>query len=247
LLLFFTIGEITLRQFEYGGLVIYQADSKLFWRPAPNQNCYTKFNHKPVHINTKGTRGKDFDSNKPKDVYRIISLGDSRIFGWGLSEPETYSGLLEEMLQKYAGDSLKIEVINAGVNAWSYAQMYVYLRDTAIHYKPDMVLLADANLWSQFSEESSKEFRKKMMWRVRLKNLLRRSAIYPFVIEVKLKKFYEKYRTKFIPVAPEKDQFFTEQQNANPAFIFEHQIALIFDFLLSNRDERVIIIICYTY
>ena len=61
-----------------------------------------------------------------------------------------------------------------------------------------MVLLADTNLWSQFSEESSKEFREKMLWRVRLKNLLRRSAIYHFVIEVKLEKIYEKYKTKFI-------------------------------------------------
>jgi len=243
LALFLIFLEIIFRWSGYGNLVIYQPDPKTFWKPLPNQSCYTKFGHKPVYINSKRTRGKNFNSTKPKGVYRIISLGDSRTFGWGLSEPETYSGLLEEMLQKYVGISLKIEVINAGVNAWSYAQMYIYLRDISIQYKPDMVLLADANLWSQFSEESSKEFREKMLWRVRLKNILRRSAIYHFVIEVKLKKFYEKYRTKFIPIDPKRDDYFKKEQRADPNLFIEEQIVKICELLINNNVKILFIYI----
>ena len=124
-------------------------------------------------------------------------------------------------MQNHIGDSLKIEVINAGVNAWSYAQMYIYLRDVGLRYNPDIVILADANLWTQFSEESSKEFIDKMMKRVWLKNLLRRSAIYHFVIEVKLKKYYEKHRTKFIPVDPNRDEVFKEQQTKKSNVILQ--------------------------
>jgi len=237
--LFLVLLEIILRLGGYGNLVIYQPDPKLFWKPLPNQSCYTKFDHKTVHINSKGTRGEDFNEDKPKDVYRIISLGDSRTFGWGLSESETYSGLLERLLRNQFGN--KFEVINAGVNAWSYAQMYVYLRDIAMHYKPDMILLADANLWSQFSEKSSKEFQGKMLRRVRLKNLLRRSAIYHFVIEVKLKKFYEKYRTKFIPVDPKRDDYFKDEQQADPNFFIEEQIVKICDLLISNNIKMLFI------
>lgn len=239
--LFLVLLEIILRLAGYGNLVIYQPDPKLFWKPLPNQSCYTKFDHKTVHINSKGTRGEDFKEDKPKDVYRIISLGDSRTFGWGLSESETYSGLLERLLRNQFGN--KFEVINAGVNAWSFAQMYIYLRDIAMHYKPDMVLLADANLWSQFSEKSSKEFREKMMMRVRLKNLLRRSAIYHFVIEVKLKKFYEKYRTRFIPVDPKRDDHFKKEQKADPNSFIEEQIVKICDLLISSNVKMLFIYI----
>lgn len=115
LVLFLFILELIIRIFGYGNLVIYQSDPKMFSKPLPNQSTYTKFGHKPVYINSKGTRGEDFEESKPKkNVYRIICLGDSGTFGWGLSESETYSGLLKEKLQKYVGDSLKIEVINAG-------------------------------------------------------------------------------------------------------------------------------------
>ena len=134
LLLIIFLSEITFRLFGFGNLVIYQPDPKLVWKPLPDQNCYTKFNHKPVYINSKGSRGRDFSKVKPENVFRILSMGDSRTFGWGLSESETYSKLLENLLQKWVGDSMQIEVINAGVNSWSFAQMYVYLKDIGIKY-----------------------------------------------------------------------------------------------------------------
>jgi lysophospholipase L1-like esterase len=233
--------EMTVRVAGFGNLIIYQPDPKLMWKPLPNQDCYTKVGHKPIHVNSKGTRGKEFDEKKPAGVYRILSLGDSRTFGWGLSDEETYSHLLEKLLQDYLGNKAKVEVINAGVNAWSYGQIYVYLRDLGMKYNPDLVILADANLWTQFSEGQSKEFIKKMTRGVRLKNLLRRSAIYHYLIEVKLKKYYEKYRTKFIPVDPEKDQFFKEQQKSDPSLAFEEQIKMICELIKSKNVKGLII------
>ena len=233
--------EITLRVAGYGNVEIYQPDPKLMWKLLPNQTCYTKVDHKPVHINSKGTRGKEFDETKPPGVYRILSLGDSRTFGWGLSEAETYSGLLEKLLQDHFGDKMKIEVINAGVNAWSYGQICVYLRDVGMRYNPDLVILADANLWTQFSEGQSKEFIKKMTRGVWLKNLLRRSAIYHYLIEVKLKKYYEKYRTKFIPVDPDKDQFFKDHQKSDPSLFFGEQIKTICELLKTKSVKGLII------
>lgn len=241
LLLFLFLMEVVLRLFGFGNLVIYQPDRNLFWKLKPNQRCYTKVGHKPVHINSKGTRGKEFNEDKPDDVFRIISLGDSRTFGWGLSEPETYSGLLESLLQEQVGDSLKIEVINAGVNAWSYAQIYVYLKDIAMRYSPDLVILARANQWTQFSEDSDQKFVSMFMRRVRLKYLLRKSAIYHFVIEIKLKKFYRKYRTSFIPVNHAEDEFFKDQQRADARQFFKEYIEKIF-YLLQKNDVKGLLI-----
>ena len=102
------------------------------WRLKPNQNCYTKIGHKPVHINAHVTRGPDFADAKPPGTLRILSLGDSKTFGWGLTEKEAYSGRLEDLLQQWAGPKRKVEVINAGVNAWSYPQIQNYFRNEGL-------------------------------------------------------------------------------------------------------------------
>src|SRR6266404_4190437 len=117
--------ELTLRLMGYGNLEVYLSDAKLFWRLKPNQDCYTKIGHKAVHINSNGTRGPEFTVEKPPGTIRILSLGDSRTFGWGLTDEETYSRRLRNLLQNYAGDGRTVEVINAGVNAWSYPQILV--------------------------------------------------------------------------------------------------------------------------
>ena len=141
-----------------------------------------------------------------------------------MSDEETYSRRLERSLQAYVGQGKKVEVINAGVNAWSYSQMLVYFRDFGLRYQPDFVVLADANLWMQFSERNSPEFVKKFMWRMRLKNILRRSAIYHFVLEVELKKLYEPARNLFIPVDPKQDALFKAQQQSDPDAVFREAI-----------------------
>ena len=76
-------------------LEIYEPDPKLYWRLKPNQDCYTKIDRKPVHINSQGTRGPEFHRAKPPGTFRILSLGDSRTFGWGLTEAEDLLGLIE--------------------------------------------------------------------------------------------------------------------------------------------------------
>ena len=233
--------EIILRLNGYGNLELYQPDPALYWKLKPNQNCYTKVDHKPVHINSHGTRGSEFQIQKPVNTLRILSLGDSRTFGWGLSEAETYSIGLQQLLQEQLGSGKKIEVINAGVNAWSYSQMLIYFRDTAVNYRPDVVILAEANLWTQFSEKNSPEFVKKFMWRVRLKNLLRRSAIYHYVLEVKLKNFYERYRTKFIPVDPKSDAMFKAQQQSDPEAVFRSAVEELCALALAKGSKPVLL------
>ena len=233
--------EIVLRIAGYGNLEIYAPDPKLYWKLKPNQDCFTKIDHKPVHVNSHGTRGPEFATEKPADTFRILSLGDSRTFGWGLSESETYSGRLQELLQKKFGNSKKIEVINAGVNAWSYPQMLVYFRDYGLAFKPDAVILGEANLWTEFSENNSPEFVKKFMWRVRLKNFLRHFAIYHYVIEVKLIGFYQRERTKFIPVDPNQDPLFKEQQQKDPDALFRSAMENLCRLAQTNGVKPVLL------
>lgn len=233
------ILEIILHLAGYGNLEIYQPDPVLYWKLKPNQHCFTKVGHQPVRVNSLGTRGPEFSINKPGSTLRILSLGDSRTFGWGVAEAETYSGRLEQSLNP--GDGRRVEVINAGVNAWSYAQMFVYFREIGLRYQPDFLLIGEANQWTQFSEQNSPEFVKKFMWRVRLKNLLRRSATYHYVVELKLKDFYERYRTRFIPVNPRKDELFKEQQQSEPNAFFEKSVYALCTLALTNGVRPVLV------
>ena len=243
----FILWELVLRFSDYGNLIIYEPHPKLYWKSEPNQDCYTKIDHKPIHVNSHGTRGEDFKEDKPNDVFRVLCLGDSKTFGWGLTEDESYSGLLEQSLQEAIGDSQKVEVINAGVTAWSYSQIFVYLRDIGIKYDPDLVILADANLWTQFSENNNQEFIDGMMKKVWLKNLVRKSAIYHFVIEVKLKKYYYKYRKKFIAIDPEKDNLFKEQQQSDPYLFIRQEIAKFGQLLKEKNIKGMLIYIPEEY
>ena len=235
--------EGILRLCGFGKLEIYEPDRALYWKLKPNQDCFTKIGRKPVHINSHGTRGPEFGAQKPTNTVRVLSLGDSRTFGWGLTEAETYSDLLRQQLQERVGPSKKVEMINAGVNAWSYPQLLVYFRDVALKYQPDFVIVADANLWTQFSEKNSPEFVEKFMSRVRLKNFLRRCAMYHFFVEVKLKNFYERHRTKFIPVDPKQDALFKEQQQSDPDAVFRDAIEGICRLAQTNGVTPVLLFI----
>jgi lysophospholipase L1-like esterase len=239
LLIFVALLEVTLRLMGYGNVEIYEPDPRLYWRLKSNQDCYTKISRKPVHINSHGTRGTEFQSVKPPGTLRIVSLGDSRTFGWGLSEAESYSGLLQKLLQERLKQ--KVEVINAGVNAWSYPQMLVFFRERALPWHPDIVILADANLWTQFSEQNDSVFVKKFMRRVRLKNFLRHFALYHYFIEVQLKEFYERHRTKFIPVDPKADALFKEQQQKDPDAFFKKAMEDLCRLALSRGVRPILV------
>ncbi len=236
-------AEIGLRIAGFGRVEIYDADPKLFWRLKPNQECFTKVDRKPVRINSRGTRGPEFAVPKPADLIRVLSLGDSKTFGWGLAEAETYSFRLQQLLQERVGAAARIEVINAGVNAWSYPQIRLFLQEYGFAWQPDIVVLADANLWTQFSEDNDPAFVRQMLGRVRLKNLLRRSAIYHFVIEVQLNNFYQRHRTKFIPVDPKQDQLFKEAQKSDPDAFFRTAIEQVCTLSLAAKVQPVVLFI----
>ena len=57
--------EVVLRFAGYGNLEIYEPDARLYWRLRPNQDCFTKVDHRPVHINRQGTRGPEIETPKP--------------------------------------------------------------------------------------------------------------------------------------------------------------------------------------
>lgn len=92
-----------------------------------------------IKINSQGLRDEEISSVKPDDEKRILVLGDSVAFGWGISQGETFSDRMEPLLRKRTGHPW--QVINAGVNGYNTEQEAMFLRTEGLRYLPDYVLL----------------------------------------------------------------------------------------------------------
>ncbi len=92
-----------------------------------------------IRINRHGHRGPEYPMKKPPGVFRILGLGDSFAFGWGVEEEQTFLRVLEQRLRA-AGHN--VEVLNAAVPAWHSIQSLLYLMNEGRHFEPDLVVAA---------------------------------------------------------------------------------------------------------
>jgi lysophospholipase L1-like esterase len=95
-----------------------------------------------VKINSQGLRDNEYSMTKPHGVYRILVLGDSTTFGWGVSLDETASKILERQLNAlHVPGYERFEVINAGVGNYDTVQEVTYYKTRGRNFNPDMVVL----------------------------------------------------------------------------------------------------------
>ena len=107
------------------------------WVQAPNARFQLP-EHGALVTNELGLRDDPVQIPKPAGEHRILSLGESSTWGHGVRREETYSAQLEAMLAQ-AGRT--VNVINAGVPAWTIQQSAVYLAEEGARLGPDTVLI----------------------------------------------------------------------------------------------------------
>ncbi|HTF35972.1 MAG TPA: hypothetical protein VK714_19985 [Myxococcota bacterium] len=93
----------------------------------------------PVHVNALGLRGPERTVGKPPGTARVLVLGDSFAFGFGVAQDETFSAQLERLLGERG---LQVEVLSSGVPGWSLDNELVYLRTEGFELEPDLILVA---------------------------------------------------------------------------------------------------------
>lgn len=91
-----------------------------------------------VTYNERGLRDRPILS-KAEGEYRILALGDSVTFGWGVDQDKTFPVRLEQSLQ----DQLHrpVRVINSGVAGYNTVQEVTYFKQEGILLQPDLVIL----------------------------------------------------------------------------------------------------------
>lgn len=98
-----------------------------------------------VSSNSLGLRERELPLQKEDGETRILCIGDSWTFGFGVRVEEAFPRKLEEVLrQRLPGR--KITVVNAGMNGAQYSHGYLMLREIGLKYQPDIVLVCGFGL-----------------------------------------------------------------------------------------------------
>jgi len=92
-----------------------------------------------VAISEQGIRDRFFGP-KPPDVFRILALGDSFTFGFGVEGEASYPKRLEFLLNRAAGRET-FEVVNAGMPGYDTRQELAFLREEGLAFQPDLILV----------------------------------------------------------------------------------------------------------
>jgi lysophospholipase L1-like esterase len=113
----------------------WKYDSLLGWAHQPGQEGIfeTPQFRTVVRINENGLRDREHSYERQDPIERILLLGDSFAWGYGVEESERFSQLLEK--------ELNVEVINAGVSGYSTDQELLWYKNEGIKYETDLVIL----------------------------------------------------------------------------------------------------------
>jgi lysophospholipase L1-like esterase len=98
----------------------------------------------PVAINAVGLRDDhEVALPKPPGVFRILGVGDSVTFGYGVRLEETFLKVLEQRLnaEPIGAHPMRYEVLNAGVGATGLNDYYHYIEAAASALEPDVILV----------------------------------------------------------------------------------------------------------
>jgi hypothetical protein len=128
-------------------------DDLLGWTHKPNQQglFYDRDFSIKVSINSQGLRDKEYAFNRVEAKNRLLVLGDSFAWGFGVEHHEIFTEILEDNYPNW-------EIINASVSGYGTDQEFLYLKHRGIHYQPDIVLLL-FHLNDVYSNNSSEIYR----------------------------------------------------------------------------------------
>ena len=199
LILFFGITEITIRLLDINTYSknqfftmnrdldypeAFKRDKHLFWRPHPNKEVKSEFfDGRTYSFNSLGLRGNEFSEFKSEP--RLIALGNSCTFGWGVSEDEIFTTYLRRLLDD------KYEVINAGVPGYSSFQGRLFFETEITELKPDILLILFAwnDQWIAANDIPDKNQKLPPQFILNLQNVLSGFKTYQLMKKVLLNTF----------------------------------------------------------
>jgi lysophospholipase L1-like esterase len=90
----------------------------------------------PVQINSDGLRDDEYAVER-NERRRIVFLGDSLTFGWGVEKEQSFEHLLERELDR----THPTEILNLGIGNYNTSQEVSLFEAKGLRYQPDLVVL----------------------------------------------------------------------------------------------------------
>jgi len=136
--------EIGLQQAGWPKPTVGFEHNEPFWLTPSDQESKS-YSHKEsggsfsVSSNEDGLRAPLHAREKPDGTIRVMTMGCSTTFGWGVDDSESYPAKLERLISDQGNDS--VEVINAGQPGYTSFQGRWLWAERLRHYAPDVVLI----------------------------------------------------------------------------------------------------------
>jgi lysophospholipase L1-like esterase len=116
----------------------YRVDPEIRYTPLPNQRGWIDDGF--VTTNSLGFRGPETTLPKPPNRFRIVAIGDSVTFGFGVNDRETFCAQTETLLRERM-PGVDLDVVNIAVPGFDTRQEVVLLRRTVSQLEPNLVLV----------------------------------------------------------------------------------------------------------
>jgi PA14 domain/GDSL-like Lipase/Acylhydrolase family len=99
-----------------------------------------RFMGQPLLINSQGLRDYEYARRKQPGIFRIVGVGDSSLFGWGVAIEDSGLKVLERRLNEKSR-ARTFEVVNFAVPGYNTAMESETFVQKCLEYAPDLVLL----------------------------------------------------------------------------------------------------------
>ena len=93
-----------------------------------------------VSSNRLGLREREIALPKPPGITRVVLLGDSYVFGYGIAQEERLGVHLERFLKERSPTETEIEVLHVAISSWNIRAECSYMRRALDAYDPDLVV-----------------------------------------------------------------------------------------------------------
>lgn len=100
---------------------------------------YCKINPTLILTDDNGFRIGNEHLEASNDSIKILGLGDSEIFGWGVEYNDTYLFKLKQIIEQTNGT--EVDILNTGIPSFDTRSEYFMLKYKCLSYKPDVVIL----------------------------------------------------------------------------------------------------------
>lgn len=121
-----------------GDIIQISQNPRIIYELIPGLRCM--FKSQKIAINRHGFRGPNYPVIKPPGTVRILGLGDSVMFGWGVRQGGSYLELLGNKLNKLH-PAVRWQVINTAVPGYNTVMEVETLIAKGLDFSPDIIIL----------------------------------------------------------------------------------------------------------